>query len=65
MRNTVISKIDTYYGPYEVMEEKGKYYLCTPNYDDDYYQEIPYTLYLELLAYEENTEFSGKSSKYR
>jgi len=62
MNNIKIQKIMMYHGPLEVTEKEGKYYLVLPNFDADYYQEIPNQLYKTLLDYEADTDFSGHST---
>lgn len=47
-----IGSIGNYYGGLSVKEEDGKYFWSIKNYDGDYWEEIPKSLYDELTKFE-------------
>lgn len=48
-----IGKIGNYYGGLSVKQADDKFYWSIENYDGPYWEEIPESLYRELLAFEE------------
>ena len=59
MEQTKIRFIGNYYGGLNVMTLDGKFYWCIENYDTDFedldtWEEIPKTLYNELVKYNES-----------
>ena len=53
---TAIGGIGNYYGGLAVKREAGKCYWSIENYDGDDWEEIPETLFDELLRYENSRE---------
>ena len=51
-----IGDIGNYYGCLEVKEEAEKYYWGIENWDGTYWEEIPESLYLELIKFEEERD---------
>ena len=54
-----IGGIGNYYGGLNVKEEDGRYFWSIENYDGHNWEEIPESIYAELLAYE--CKYSAKS----
>ena len=51
-----IGGIGNYYGGLFVKEEEGKYFWTIENYDGFFWQEIPESLYEELIKFEDAGE---------
>lgn len=51
-----IGNIGNYYGCLEVKEENDKYYWCIEDWERAYWEEIPKSLYDELIKFEESKE---------
>jgi len=49
-----IGSIGNYYGGLTVKEEDGKFYWGIENYDGLEWEQIPESLYRELIRFEEN-----------
>lgn len=49
-----IGKIGNYYGGLEVTVEGGKYYWGIENYGSTHWEEIPQSLYDELIKFQDN-----------
>lgn len=49
-----IGTIGNYYGDLRVKEENGSYFWCIPDVNGDYWEEIPKSLYNELISFENN-----------
>lgn len=47
-----IGCIGNYYGGLAVKQEDGKFWWSIENYDGHFWEEIPESLYLELLKFE-------------
>lgn len=50
---TDIGDIGNYYGCLSVMEEGGKFFWSIEDWDGRRWQEIPESLYIELIKFEE------------
>lgn len=50
---TEMDWIGNYYGGLRVKEEAGKYMWSIENWDGDHWQEIPESLYIELIKFSE------------
>ena len=48
-----IGNIGNYYGVLEIWEEDGKYYWSLPSYGSTLDEEIPESLYMELIKFNE------------
>lgn len=48
-----IGTISNYYGGLRVKEEGGKFWWSIENYDGDNWEEIPESLYLELIKFQD------------
>lgn len=46
-----IGEIGNYYGGLSVKENEGKYYWSIENHDGENWEEIPHSLYLELISF--------------
>lgn len=51
--STVVGGIGNYYGSLHILEKDGVYYFGIENYSGMYMEEIPKSLYNELLKYNE------------
>jgi len=49
-----IGGIGNYYGGLEVRKEQDSYYWCIPNYDGEDWDEIPKSLYDELIKHNQS-----------
>ena len=47
-----IGTIGNYYGSLNVKNEDGKFFWSIENYDGDYWEEIPESLYNELIKFQ-------------
>lgn len=50
-----IGGIGNYYGGLSVGEFENRFYWSIKNYDGEHWEEIPFSLYCELLAFEERS----------
>jgi hypothetical protein len=48
-----IGAISNYYGGLRVKEEAGKFWWSIENFDGDLWEEIPESLYLELIKFQD------------
>jgi len=55
---TELSKLSNYYDNLELKEEDGTYYLGTPSYDRTHWQKIPEYLYLAIVKFENDSEYT-------
>lgn len=51
-----IGKIGNYYGGLVVKEEEGKFYWGIESYCDTKWEEIPHSLYNEIMKFHQNEE---------
>lgn len=51
-----IGEIGNYYGGLHVKEEGGKFYWGVENWDGTWWEEIPESLYRELIKFEEREQ---------
>ena len=55
-----IGEIGNYYGQLEVKIENEKYYWSIENWDGNYWEEIPKSLYDELMKFEDSKKEGGE-----
>lgn len=49
-----IGEIGNHYGCLEVRKEDGKFYWSIENWNGHYWEEIPESLYIELIKFEDS-----------